>query len=269
MPESALPQATLDAHVNSVAISCFRDTGDADYIAARLAYRARLFGQFFWSAAQAIEKYLKCILMLNRQKVKFFGHDIAEGLKLLNEKLPFQIELTKPEQTVFDQIARQDADRYLNLSWAVHDIELLKLDYLVWRLRQYCTPLDVEQIGDKPNRASLLRNIARLEARLKNKDTPVKQGHLMHGFLEKVLKDKKHPAREALVWQNARFTTAVRKKIKTRREFHAVNAPLWLTPELLDHVMPYMYVPREYAQAYRRLALEKKQARAKAVGSPP
>ena len=208
MTETTRQKASKDAHINSVAIRCFRDTADGDYIAARMAYRAQLFGQFFWSAEQAIEKYLKCILMLNRQKVKFFSHDIAEGLKQLNATLPFKIELTKPEQTVFDQIAMQDADRCLNLSWAVHDVEMLKLDLLVWRLRQYCTPLDVEGIGDKPNRPALLRNIARLETRLKNPDTPAKQGHLMHGFLEKVLKDKKHPARESLVWQNARFTCA-------------------------------------------------------------
>lgn len=258
MPETERQKASKEAHINSVAIRCFRDTADADYIAARMAYRARLFSQFFWSAEQAIEKYLKCILMLNRQKVKFFGHDIAEGLKQLNSLLPFKIEFTQPEITVFDQIVRQDADRYFNLSWHVHDVEVLKLDLLVWRLRQYCTPLDVERIGIKPSRAALLRNIARLEARLSDPDTPSKKGHLMHGLLEKILKDRKHPARESLVWQNARFTTAVRKTIKTTRQFHASNAPLWLTPELLDDVKPYMHVPGPYAEAYRKMAISRK-----------
>ena len=54
------------AKINHFAIRCFRDTGDADYLAARMAMRARLAIPFLWSAEQAIEKYLKCILLLNR-----------------------------------------------------------------------------------------------------------------------------------------------------------------------------------------------------------
>ena len=80
----------------------------------------------------------------------------------------------------------------------------------------------------------------------------------MHGSLETVLKDRTHPAREGLVWQNAKFTTAVRKVIKTIRQFHASNAPLWLSPELLDDVMPFMHVPRPYAEAYRQMAISRR-----------
>jgi len=43
-----------DAALNSFAIRSFRDVADFDYIAARMAYRARLIPQFHWSALQAI-----------------------------------------------------------------------------------------------------------------------------------------------------------------------------------------------------------------------
>ena len=54
-----------DRELNLFAIRSFRDVADNDYIAARLAYRAHLPGQFLWSCEQAIEKYLKFILFLS------------------------------------------------------------------------------------------------------------------------------------------------------------------------------------------------------------
>ena len=45
---------------------CFRNIADKDYIAARLCYRNGLVPQFHWQALQAIEKYLKAILLINR-----------------------------------------------------------------------------------------------------------------------------------------------------------------------------------------------------------
>lgn len=50
------------AWINDFAIKCFRDTGDGDYIAARLALKAGLATQAIWSGLQAVEKYLKCML---------------------------------------------------------------------------------------------------------------------------------------------------------------------------------------------------------------
>ena len=56
--------------INDFAIRSFRDIADYDYISARMAYRAKLLPQFLWLGLQAIEKYLKCILLLNRIKAK-------------------------------------------------------------------------------------------------------------------------------------------------------------------------------------------------------
>jgi integrase len=56
----------LDAHLNNFAMQCFRDIADGDYIAARMAFRADLIPQALWASEQAIEKYLKAILLLRR-----------------------------------------------------------------------------------------------------------------------------------------------------------------------------------------------------------
>jgi hypothetical protein len=53
-----------DRELNSWAIRSFRDVAGGDYIAARLAYRARLPVQFLWASQQTIEKYLKSIVHL-------------------------------------------------------------------------------------------------------------------------------------------------------------------------------------------------------------
>ena len=56
--------------LNNFAIRSFRDTADLDYIAARMAYQTHLTPQSLWSALQSIEKYFKCILLLNGVSIK-------------------------------------------------------------------------------------------------------------------------------------------------------------------------------------------------------
>jgi hypothetical protein len=47
-----------DLLLDDFAFRSFRDEGDVDYIAARMAHRARLVTPFLWSSQQTIEKYL-------------------------------------------------------------------------------------------------------------------------------------------------------------------------------------------------------------------
>ena len=54
-----------DRLVNDFATRSFREIADGDYIAARMSFRALLVPQFLWQSLQAMEKYLKCILVLN------------------------------------------------------------------------------------------------------------------------------------------------------------------------------------------------------------
>lgn len=67
-----------DEYVQLLIISHFRDPADEDYYFARLAWHERLPRQFFWSANQAIEKYLKCIFIRTGRDPKF-GHDWFEA----------------------------------------------------------------------------------------------------------------------------------------------------------------------------------------------
>src|SRR5688572_4958760 len=84
------------ALLNNFAVRSFRDVADGDYIAARLSFRSQLIPQFLWQSLQAIEKYLKCILVLNRIKApsritfqSFFVRSSSKG----SSTFGFQIRL--------------------------------------------------------------------------------------------------------------------------------------------------------------------------------
>ena len=70
-----LQQACANEYINRT----FRDVADHDYIAARIVHRYDLDIQFLWLAEQAVEKYLKAILLYNRRRIKY-THDLNEIL---------------------------------------------------------------------------------------------------------------------------------------------------------------------------------------------
>ncbi|MCE4351994.1 HEPN domain-containing protein, partial [Xanthomonas hortorum pv. cynarae] len=214
---------TLHAKVNQFAIRCFRDTGDGDYIAARLSMRAHLYTQYLWAAEQAVEKYLKCILMLNRHDTRKLGHEVERALEAVRACLSVEIKLTEVEQQAFDNLGRWNADRYLIRSYHVEHVEIAGLDLLVWRLRQYCKPLDVNHYADDPSQDLLKVNLAEIAGRALH---PSKAGHLPGGELEKILEDKRHPARTGLIWRNLRYNNANRRSTRMSTGWSLVNSPL-------------------------------------------
>src|SRR5262245_16926634 len=70
--------------INDFAVRCFLEIADQDYIAARLANRAELDTQFSWLGHQAIEKYLKYLLLIHRIEARKVGHDLEEALEKIN-----------------------------------------------------------------------------------------------------------------------------------------------------------------------------------------
>lgn len=71
-----MESATDRFRINDFARRSFRDMADGDYILARLAHRNRLIPRFIWNSQQAIEKYLKAILLFHRSACKDKKHDL-------------------------------------------------------------------------------------------------------------------------------------------------------------------------------------------------
>lgn len=231
----------LHAKVNFFAIRCFRDTGDGDYIAARMAMRAGLTTQYLWSAEQAIEKYLKCTLMLNRQRTQHIGHDITAALNDVRDKLGIAIELTPIEQRAFTNIADWNVDRYLLGSHRVKDVELSALDLIVWRIRRFSQPLDVEHYADEPSRAIFDANVRRL---LHSDVAKPKEGYIEAGALERILREKNNPARSMLIWKNLRFNGGNRKRHLVSSGWKIVHTPFqtYDDPRLQVEVRKWMKI---------------------------
>jgi hypothetical protein len=241
-----------DAYLNDFATRSFRDTADHDYIMARAAYRAELDAQFLWSGLQAIEKYIKAILLYNRvaQPMKpdeRLGHHLDRGLKAL-EALPFRITLSETSHEIIEHLDTFGRFRYLDTPYYVRDNELLKLDKAVWEIRLYCRVIAHQMKVGGEVVDMLPYHLADIERTLKD-PRPVLG---TSGQIETILSNKKHPARPALVWKNLFFNRHNRKTIKWRSRMHSVNSPLSLHPEILEEVVKYVWLPGEVRRAYEK-----------------
>ena len=252
MPQIALPGfppslknwTPKDRELNDFAIRSFRDVADADYIAARLAYRAQLPVQFLWASQQALEKYLKFILFLERIKTKKLGHELSPALKAIEDG-GLALDLTKSTQRFIASIDRTGRFRYMEVSFVVWWHWIIALDRAVWELRRFCTS------SPAPRNLRLVDGEVAPRYRLKE------------GYLEKVLDARQNPAREHLLWHNG-FLGRSRKKVTVRGSFIAVNAPLFNHPELVDQLAGLAFLPAELAKAYRKMAADRKAERQKA-----
>ena len=130
--------------INDFAIRSFRDVADYDYIAARMAYRARLVPQFLWSSLQSLEKYLKCILLLNRIKSTKATHSLEVLLDRFKTHERFELRLRQPSRDFIKHLDTYGRFRYLETPFYLKGLEIMKLDMVVWDIRRYCRVLDYE-----------------------------------------------------------------------------------------------------------------------------
>jgi HEPN domain-containing protein len=253
LPAMSSPTSTsdldrIDRSLNSFATQSFREQADRDYIAARLACRFELFPQFLWSAQQAIEKYLKAILLYNRVKATKVKHDIMVAMSL-TKSLPFAIELSARSQSFISHVARCGEYRYIDVPYYVVGHLLVDLDLTVWEIRRYCQVLNVVGKTLPPEEQALL---TKAHADLsRSSGEPRNKFKLPGGLLEKVLGDRKHPSRPALLWQNAIYGVRKRSIVRVKHHLHAQNPMLYLYPEMLDELLNFVFIPSKLAKEYR------------------
>lgn len=224
---------TVETLVNDFAVRSFRDQGDEDYISARLACRAALPSIFLWASQQTLEKYLKCILLLNRIAATHVKHDLAAALKAINNSGKLTVSVTRATQEFIEYIDTFGRFRYLEISNVAFGESLIALDRATWELRRYCTLSHAQ------------RHIILTDGQ------PAPKVRLVGGFLEQVIDDKKNPAREPLLWQNAFWGARSRRRVTVHTWWKAKNSPLFLHPEILDEILKYVFLPKEVVSGYR------------------
>jgi HEPN domain-containing protein len=233
------PANHLDVELNHFALKSFRNIADGDYIAARMACRAALVPQFLWGSQQAIEKYLKTILLLNRIPAVEVSHDLNAALRKINDSGKLNLDLTERTTQFIRYIDAYGPYRYLEVSHWAEGSQIIPLDQAVWELRRFCT------LSASPRRLMLVEG------------RPAPRVHLSFGLLEKIIEgSSKASAREALLWQNG-FFGRTRRRVRVGGWMHSENAPLALRPELLSEVAKYVKIPKRVAAGYRLLAERK------------
>ncbi|WP_158549005.1 HEPN domain-containing protein [Alloalcanivorax xenomutans] len=221
---------------------------DQDYIAARLSYRHGLYSQFHWQSLQAMEKYLKAILLYNRIKAKEINHDIDKAINY-TKKLPFVLKRSPTTDEFIKHLSDFGRFRYLESSYFIEGPKLAELDKAVWEIRRYCKVLNYNLVlPDGQTRNMFCRELRAIDI---SDQQPRQNFEISGGLLEKILANRDHLSRSALIWRNLFFGKAIRKKVRMRSVFHAVNAPLYLHPEILDEVLEYIFLPKEVERAYR------------------
>jgi HEPN domain-containing protein len=238
----------IDALLNDFATRSFRDVADEDYIAARLAFRARLIPQFLWGGLQALEKYLKCMLVLNRIPASC-GHDLGEILAAFEKSKPFELRLSARSKTFVKFLDTYGRHRYFESSWYVMGGEIVDLDRAVWEMRRYARIMRYDFHGKDGSKINALP--IELAHNVDAESRHPQDFHIMGGRLESILEKRGHPARESLVWQNGFFGRSRRRSVRLRSGLQAANSPLTLHPELLDEVLKYVWLPKDVREAYR------------------
>jgi len=245
----------LDISVNDFAIRSFRETADKDYIAARMAYRARLFQPFLWSSLHCLEKYVKGILVLNRVKAHK-GHSVLPGIERMKQHGKFELDLCEATIAFIKKLEDYGAEyRYYEVSYHIQPFDIVRFDRAVWELRRYCQPLNFDNADPNDNTVdSLTHQLDRVHRAKANHE---KGTCIAGGALEKIIEQKDHPARGALIWNNLFFGPSRRKRVKIRPDWEAGNSPIFLNPEIIDEIIKYVFVPKYIIEGARHSAGQK------------
>ena len=179
-------------------------------------------------------------------------HNLCFGLDKISREGKFQVRLSQECHEFIEHLSTYGNHRYFETSYYSLGSEIFILDKTVWELRRYCTVLDYcleKPHGEKKKMLELeLRRIEQSE------NEPPQKLQLPGGYLAKVIQDKEHPARKALIWKNLYFGKSRRRRVRHGRRFFAANAPLYLHPEIIGEIQKYVLIPQNIANAYRRRA---------------
>ncbi|MGJ0483778.1 MAG: HEPN domain-containing protein [Methylomicrobium sp.] len=202
--------------INDYAQQSFRFTADEDYIAARMSYRAGLIEPFLWSSIHAIEKYLKALLLFNKQPAKKFGHNIVKLLNAVKEIEELDLRLPDKAESFIKYINEFGENRYFEGAAYLEEYALYSLDEVVWYIRRYCYDRSVYEGY----------NLRKIEPSDLEKNP--KKYRLPGGLLEKIIKEKSI-AYSYLVWDNFFYgdENIERDDIRKRQsKFSVINPPL-------------------------------------------
>ena len=221
----------LQVILNTFASDVFRKQADFDYIAARANFRMQLRQQFLWSAQQAIEKYLKALLLFNGKSARYptgqrkeFGHELGRLVDEVRTIKVFALDLEPDQEQFIKYLAKQGPNRYIGTT-AYNTGEVLRqLDGTVWHLRRFCQYMPDRGLGSEGAIPGMREAHIRAALSPHHKEQP-QRFSVFAGELEKIVKRPlRDPARQALVWANLYYGAKRRVRV-TYQTFSSFEVP--------------------------------------------
>jgi len=253
-----------EAYVDDFVKRCFRDTADADYIAARACYRLGLIDQFLWLGTQAIEKYLKGILLLYGKDTRTIGHDLTNALTQVETIPDIPWDFSDELREFLPHLTTYGNNRYFVIPRVHKGRELFQMDDAVWSARRYCQRLSYTHgwKSKELGKTSVEAYVAWL-ASDECKRSPHRFRLLVKGYLEEVLLTDKHPAqREQLVWKNLYYGRRSKKLVRYRKVVSFSQPAHFMHPDIFPWLSTKVRFPTEM-----KIRFEKNRSANKAIGS--
>lgn len=238
----------MDKHtrirLNNLAIRNFRDTADLDYIHARLAFRHKLIPQFLWSSLHALEKYGKSMLLQNLIDGRKIRHEVLPSIRRFEKEMAVSLNLSEDVLEFIGRLDRRARHRYLDVSDYSLNKDIISLDRSVHQVRRFCdcfykfNEYDIEPKARIKELASMIEGEDRFE--------DIRPIRIRGGQLEKILNDKNHVARSALIYNNPFFSTRKRKKIPIDLGgSYSYVSQFELEPDIIDIAKKYIYIDKD------------------------
>jgi HEPN domain-containing protein len=239
----------LDFVLSDFVDRSFRDIADEEYIAARIQYRCQLIFPCSWSAHQALEKYLKAILLYNRKKTNSIRHDIGTALQHVKDIADLQFSIPDEVEDFISYVNKQGTNRYFTSRFHFIEGFLLQLDSCVWHIRKYCMNYHYPEckfdflVADNDYR-KIIEDLSKV-----NPEKHATKFGLHHGLLERIISDTSGYWRttyEGLVWKNFYYGKRRKKAVQRFRFTVGAGSPTHYNLEdVYDTLKEYVYFEKK------------------------
>ena len=216
---------------------------------ARIAYRKEFDQQFRWCSLQALEKYLKAILIYNRVSAKGIRHDLVEAVRRVKsiDDLDFSFPSSDMEKFI-EYLSTYGSDRYFSHPTYLSRAALFTLDKTVWHIRRYC--YFMRQVIGKNGEINLFE-INKQKATDPHYATNWHKYKISNGYLEKVI-EKRLPSYDDLVWKNFFYGRVKKHVIKNFRfRISSQNPTHSLHPEIFGTLAKLVDFPQAIRNEYK------------------
>jgi hypothetical protein len=198
----------------------------------------------------AIEKYLKAILLYNRQNTKQISHNILSAHQQVKEIKDIEFEMPKDVDEFIKHIDSNGKFRYFEAPFNLNHDDLEKLDKSVWYIRRYCQCL---RDTFKTNNNQIIDILKLNLQEIKSEDT-IKNPHkfkIFGGKIEKILSDQKSPLREQLVYHNSYFGKYKKRINKFSSRITAGNPTHFLIPDVFKELEKIVKFPKDIKKMFQ------------------